>query len=204
MIGTDTGTKPQTNVIVTPAAWREPVQNETLGSDMTVGNDTTITKIDDNDEVSSMDISNLTFTNILHEVNQPANNGVTSAPPYVMGTDEQNFANELRMMANDLVNEMNHMRLGENNPNHESQPPSPQDANPFQAPMVQLYKANSEGHRAQFGILPEEFNPKSSRLPYPYMGTFGMEDLDLESTGEMILKITLTNMISKNPYIETD
>ena len=36
------------------------------------------------------------------------------------------------------------------------------------------------------------------------MGTFGMEDLDLESTGEMILKITLTNMISKNPYIETD
>ena len=31
-----------------------------------------------------------------------------------------------------------------------------------------------------------------------------MEDLDFESTGEMILKITLTNMISKNPYIETD
>ena len=28
--------------------------------------------------------------------------------------------------------------------------------------------------------------------------------MDLESTGEMILKITLTSMISKNPYIETD
>ena len=70
--------------------------------------------------------------------------------------------------------------------------------------MVQLYKANWEGHRAQFDILPEEFNPKSSRLPYPYIGTFGMEDLDLESTGEMILKITLTNIISKNPNIETD
>ena len=151
-----------------------------------------------------MDISNFSFNNILYEVNQPAKNEVASAPPYVMATDEQNFANEFRMMANDLVNEMNHMRLGENNPNHESQPPSPQDANHFQAPMVQLYIANSEGHRAQFDILPEEFNPKCSRLPYPYMGTFGMEDLDLESTGEMILKITLTNIISKNPNIETD
>ena len=31
-----------------------------------------------------------------------------------------------------------------------------------------------------------------------------MEDLDLEATGEMILKITLTSMISKNQNIETD
>ena len=30
-----------------------------------------------------------------------------------------------------------------------------------------------------------------------------MEDLDLESTGEMILKITLTSMISRNPNIDT-
>ena len=109
-IGTDTGTRPKTNVVVTPAAWREPVQNETLGSDTTVGNDTTITKIDDNDEVSNMDISNFTFSNILHEVNQPANIEGASAPPYVMGADEQNFHNEFRMMANDLVNEMNHLR----------------------------------------------------------------------------------------------
>ena len=31
-----------------------------------------------------------------------------------------------------------------------------------------------------------------------------MEDLDLEATGEMILKVTLTSTISKNPGIETD
>ena len=117
-IVTDTGTRPKTNVVVTPAAWREPVQDVTLGSDTTAGNDTTITKIDDNDKVSNMDISNLTFTNILHEVNQPANIEGASAPPYVMGADEQNLHNEFRMMANDLVNEMNHLRLGENNPNH--------------------------------------------------------------------------------------
>ena len=36
------------------------------------------------------------------------------------------------------------------------------------------------------------------------MGTFGREDLDLESTGEMLLKISLTNIISKDPNIETD
>ncbi len=132
-----------------------------------------------------MDISNLTFTNILHEVNQPANIEGASAPPYVMGPDEQNFQNEFRMMANELVHEMDHLRLGENNPTPErTPPPSPQDSYPFRVPMVQLYKANSEGHSAQFDILPEEFNPKISRLPYPYMGTFGMEDLDFESTGK--------------------
>ena len=73
----------------------------------------------------------------------------------------------------------------------ESQSPNLQDANSFRPPVVQLYKANSEGHRAQFDILPEEFNPKSSRLPYPYMGTFGREDWDLESTGEMLLKVAI-------------
>ena len=36
------------------------------------------------------------------------------------------------------------------------------------------------------------------------MGTFGREDLDLESTGEMLLKVALTNIISKDPKIETD
>ena len=96
---TDTGTRPKTNVVVTPAAWREPVQDATLGSNTTAGNDTTITKIDEDNEVSNMDISNFTFSNILHEVNHPANIEGASAPPYVMGTDEQNFANEFRMMA---------------------------------------------------------------------------------------------------------
>ena len=74
----------------------------------------------------------------------------------------------------------------------------------MQPPVVHLFKANSEGHRAQFDILPEEFVPKSSRLPYPYMGTFGREDLDLESTGELLLKISLANIIREDPNIETD
>ena len=100
------------------------------------------------------------FNDILHEVNQPVTNEVASAPPYIMTAVEQNFANEFRVMANDLVNEIDNMRLNENNPNIGSQSPNPQDANPFQPPVVQLYKANSEGHRAQFDILPEEFNPK--------------------------------------------
>ena len=122
-----------------------------------------------------MDISNLTFTNILHEVNQPTHIEGASAPPYVMGTDEQNFQTEFRMRAYDLVKEMNHLRLGENNhnPSHERPPSTPQDVHPFQVPMVQLYKANSEGQRAQFDILPEEFNPKCSRLPYLYTRSLG-------------------------------
>ena len=151
-----------------------------------------------------MDISNISFHDILHEVNQPVPNEVASAPPYIMTAVEQNFANEFQVIANDLANEMDNMVLGEDNPSNGSQSPNPQDANPFRPPVVQLYKANSEGHRAQFDILPEEFNPKSSRLPYPYMGTFGREDLDLESTGEMLLKVSLTNIISKDPNIETD
>ena len=211
---TNTGARPKTNVVVTPAAWRDPVQDATLGSNTTAGNDTTITKINEDSEVSDMDISNFTFSdNILHEVTQPVNIEGASAPPfegasvppYVMGPEEQNFQNEFRMMANQLVHEIDQLRLGGSNPTSErTPPPSPQGPYPFRVPVVQLYKANSEGQRAQFDILPEEFNPKISRLPYPYLGTFGMEDLDLESTGEMILKITLTNMISKNPYIETD
>ena len=70
--------------------------------------------------------------------------------------------------------------------------------------MAQLFKANSEGHRAQFDILPEEFAPKLSRLPYPFIGTFGREDLDLQSTRELLLKISLANIIREDPNIETD
>ena len=154
--------------------------------------------------VQNMDISNFSFNDILHEVNLPVTNKVASAPPYIMPAVEQNFANEFRTIATDLANEMDNMGLNENDPNNERQSRNPQDTNPFQPPVVQLYKANSEGNRAQFDILPEEFNPKSSRLPYPYMGTFGREDLDLESTGEMLLKVSLTNIISKDPNIDTD
>merc|ERR1711867_134962 len=65
-------------------------------------------------------------------------------------------------------------------------------------------KISVEGQRAQFEILPEEFNQKITRLAYSYLGAFGVEDLDLEATGEMILKVTLTSTMSKNPGIETD
>ena len=109
---TNTGARPKTNVVVTPAAWRDPVQDATLGSNTTAGNDTTITKINEDREVSDMDISNFTFSgNILHEVTQPVNIEGASAPPfegasvppYVMGPDEQNFQNEFRVMANQLA-----------------------------------------------------------------------------------------------------
>ena len=36
------------------------------------------------------------------------------------------------------------------------------------------------------------------------MGAFGREDLDLESTGELLLKISLANIIQENPNIDTD
>ena len=96
---TNTGARPKTNVVVTPAAWRDPVQDATLGSD-TTGNDTTITKVNEDRENSDMDVSNFTFSdNILHEVTQPVNSEEASAPPfeganippYVMGPDELNF-----------------------------------------------------------------------------------------------------------------
>ena len=70
--------------------------------------------------------------------------------------------------------------------------------------MVHLFKSHSEGHRAQFDILPEEFAPKSSRLPYPFMGTLGIEHLDLEATREILLKISLAGIIKDNPNIDAD
>ena len=36
------------------------------------------------------------------------------------------------------------------------------------------------------------------------MGTFGRGDLDLKSTGELLLKISLANIIREDPNIETD
>ena len=149
-------------------------------------------------------MEDISFHDILHETTQPVPDGTASAPPYIMTAMEQNFANNFQVMANDLANEVDNMVIDGDSPSTRAHSPNPQDINPFQPPVVQLFKANSEGHRTQFHILPEEFVPKSSRLPYPYMGTFGREDLDLESTGEMLLKISLTNIISKDPNIETD
>ena len=36
------------------------------------------------------------------------------------------------------------------------------------------------------------------------MGTLGIEHLDLEATGELLLKISLANIIKENPNIDTD
>merc|ERR1712082_158641 len=58
---TNPGTRPKTNVVVTPAAWRDPVQDTTSESD-TTGNDTTITKVNEGRVTSDMDLSNFTFT----------------------------------------------------------------------------------------------------------------------------------------------
>merc|ERR1712082_598438 len=170
----------------------------------------TITKVNEERVASDMDFTDFTFTD---NISQPVHNEGASAPPlertnrppYVMGPDELNFRTEFGEMAYDLALEMERLRLDRGNPVPErTAPVSPQGPNPFVVPVVQLYKANSEGQRAQFEILPEEFNPKITRLAYPYLGAFGMEDLDLEATGEMILKVTLTSTISKNPGIETD
>ena len=118
-------------------------------------------------------MEDISFHNILHEVNQPVPDEVASAPPYIMTAVEQNFANEFQVMANDLANEVDNMVIDGDNLSTRAHSPNSPDINPFQPPIVHLFKANSEGHRAQFDILPEEFVPKSSRLPYPFMGTFG-------------------------------
>ena len=75
--------------------------------------------------VQNMDISNFSFNDILHEVNQPVTNEVASAPPYIMTAVEQNFANKFQIMANDLANETDNMVLNEDNPSAGSQLPNP-------------------------------------------------------------------------------
>ena len=74
----------------------------------------------------------------------------------------------------------------------------------LQLPIIHLFKTNSEGHRAQFDILPEDYLPKTSRLPYPFMGALGIEHLDIEATGELLLKMSLAGIIKDNPNIDAD
>merc|ERR1712101_93638 len=117
---TITGTRPKTNVVVTPAAWRDPVQDTTLESN-TTGNDTTITKVNEERVASDMDFSDFTFTD---NTSQPVHNEGASAPPlektnrppYVMGPDELNFRTEFGEMAYDLALEMERLRLDRGNP----------------------------------------------------------------------------------------
>ena len=122
-----------------------------------------------------------------------------SAPPYIMGAMEQNFMDGFKAIVSNLVTEVDNMEIDEVNQSTRTNSANSQDINPFVLPVVHLFKTNSEGHRAQFDILPEDFLPKSSRLPYPFMGTFGREDLDLESTRELFLKISLANIINETP-----
>ena len=135
----------------------------------------------------------------LHHIPDPT----PSAPPYIIGALEQNFMDEFKAIVSNLVTEVENIKVSEGDQSTRIHSSNSQEIN-FQLPVVHLFKSNSEGNRAQFEILPEEFAPKSSRLPYPYMGAFGREDLDLESTGELLLKISLENIIQENPNIDTD
>ena len=147
------GTIPKTTV--TPAAWRDPVGNETANT--THSDEILLNK---QGYAGMQNMEDISFHDILHEVTQPVPDETASTPPYIMTAIEQNFANEFQVMANDLANEVDNMVIDEDNPSARSHSPNPQNINPFQPPVVQLYKANSEGQRAQFDILPEEFNPK--------------------------------------------
>ena len=93
-------------------------------------------------------MEDISFHDILHEVTQPVPDGTASAPPYIMTAMEQNFANYFQVMANELANEVDNMIIDGDNPSTRANLPNSQDINPFQPPVVQLFKANSEGHRA--------------------------------------------------------
>merc|ERR1712082_155270 len=137
---TITGTRPKSNTVASPAAWRNPVQDITLESN-TTGNDTTITKVNDDRVASDMDFtSDFTFTD---NISQPVQNEGASAPPlertnrppYIMGPDELNFRTEFGEMAYDPVMEMERLRLDRGNPVPErTAPVSPQGPNPFVVP----------------------------------------------------------------------
>ena len=103
-----------------------------------------------------------------------------------------------------LLTEVDNMEIDEINQSTRTNSANSQVLNPFQLPVIHLFKTNSEGHRAQFDILPEDFQPKSSRLPYPFMGSLGVEHLDIEATGEMLLKISLAGIIKDDPNIEVE
>ena len=90
-----------------------------------------------------------------------------SAPPYIMGAMEQNFMDNFQSIVRNLATEVDNMEIDGGNQSTRTHSSNSQDINPFQSPVVHLFKSNSEGHRAQFDIFPEEFAPKSSRLPYP-------------------------------------
>ena len=76
---------------------------------------------------------------------------------------------------------------------------SVQDLNSFESPMIHLFKTNSE-----LDILPEDFQPNKSRLPYPIIGPLGLTNLDVESTSEMLMKMSISGLIKTNPNIDLE
>ena len=100
--------------------------------------------------------------------------------------------------------ESNHEEVASINQGTRTNSANSQVLNPFELPVIYLFKTNSEGHRAQFDILTEDFQPKTNRLPYPFMGPLGFEHLDIETTGEMLLKISLAGIIKDDPNIDVD
>ena len=81
---------------------------------------------------------------------------------------------------------------------------SVQDLNSFESPMIHLFKTNSEGRKAQLDILPEDFQPNKSRLPYPIIGPLGLTNLDVESTSEMLMKMSISGLIKTDPNIDLE
>ena len=94
---------------------------------------------------------------------------IPSAPPYIMTAIEQNFMDKFKATVNSLVIEGDNMEIDEVSQSNETYSANPQDTHLFTLPIIHLFRTNSEGHRAQFDILSEDFLPKSSRLPYPFM-----------------------------------
>ena len=95
---------------------------------------------------------------------------------------KQNFMDDFKATLKNLVIEGDNMEIDKVSQNNETYSANPQDTHLFTLPIIHLFRTNSEGHRAQFDILREDFLPKSSRLPYPFMGIPGIEHLSLEAT----------------------
>ena len=135
-------------------------------------------------------------------------NTAPSAPPAPinMTAQERYFMDNFQTILGYLLDneESNHEEVAGINQGTRTNSFNSQVLNPFELPVIHLFKTNSEGHRAQFDILPEDFKPKTSRLPYPFMGPLELAHLDIEATYEMLLKISLSGIIKDDPNIDVE
>ena len=89
-----------------------------------------------------------------------------------------NFQTTLGHLLDD--EESNHEEVAVINEGTRTNSSNSQDLNPFELPVIHLFKTNSEGHRAQFDIL------------------------DIEATSEMLMKISMSGIIKDDPNIEVE